>query len=512
MRASTVPTRKFVVFVSSVTTEFEKLRQELWELIHKAGHIPVVMEKAPSFPARQLREHIKKEVSDSDIFVFILGQELGRGMDETNSSFIADELNTAIDQQIPIIVLRDTTSGPGLPRNATAEQARIEAEFRKMEAKAHRMPQMIEFVREEGYGGLKEKFAIVLRNVAASLPQGGWVKGAFYDRASEQISLGQTVSQNPFFKRFVKRLRSFRTLSRRTVRSRVQKLAMSEFFWEAFLPRLCECHVKRLFFESGSTIAYLSHEFMQRMKRPWVGKWISETDLVIDTNNILTYLDFVLAEPNADPVQCHLRPPAPADTYYGATFGRELAALNEMWPPMQPRKLSSKAKAACKKLLRMFDFQSDSLILMTASGLDNSTDGFRGPHVGSYYNTLMKRVLLESAAPAILVMEESKMFKEFRRGRCFPVCDRNGAASWDNICRTRPLAILTCAAKDKSPPMREALEKMGFVERIEGAPRELDVARGDAARGDDTQCMLVANEAFAKCFSIEPTQARRNGT
>ena len=77
-----------------------------------------------------------------------------------------------------------------------------------------------------------------------------------------------------------------------------------------FMPRLPECDVKRLFFESGSTIGYLSYEFLRRMKRPWVRQWIANNDISIHTNNILTYLDFVLADPYADPVECHLRPPA----------------------------------------------------------------------------------------------------------------------------------------------------------------------------------------------------------
>ena len=55
------PQRKFVVFVSSVTSEFGRLRQQLWESIYKAGHIPVVLEKYAGASA-DVRDHIERKL------------------------------------------------------------------------------------------------------------------------------------------------------------------------------------------------------------------------------------------------------------------------------------------------------------------------------------------------------------------------------------------------------------------------------------------------------------------
>ena len=347
-------------------------------------------------------------------------------------------------------------------------------------------------------------FAFTLQTIASSLETGGWIPARWYEEKEKQITLGETVSQNPFFLRFVQRLDSFHTLSKRTIVAQDEKEAIAEFFWDVFLPRLPLFKIDRLFFESGSTIAYLSYEFQKRTRRRWVRKWLDEAQFEIKTNNILTYLDFILADPYADPVECTLCPPAPADTYYGATFG-ELTSGVEMWPPSEPRRLRADAKSATKKMLASLDFKPEStLILMTASGLDDKTQGFHGPHVGSYYNMLFKRLLITSGVPAVVVLEQGKVSKPFLNGRCFPVCDDDGGTSWAAICRDKPLAIATCASTESVRELGKKLRELGFHEQIAGEPIERSGTSSAESRGKGgLSCIVAANSHFSERFKLQ---------
>ena len=100
MNRDATPQRKFVVFVSSVTSEFSDLRRNLWISIYKAGHIPVVLEENPSVP-NKVRQYIEKQVKETDIFVFVLGQEYGRrGTTRPEvPSYIDFELDLAIQNR-----------------------------------------------------------------------------------------------------------------------------------------------------------------------------------------------------------------------------------------------------------------------------------------------------------------------------------------------------------------------------------------------------------------------------
>ncbi len=227
--------------------------------------------------------------------------------------------------------------------------------------------------------------------------------------------------------------------------------------------------------------------------------WIDETELVVNTNNILTYLDFVLADPYADPIDCRLWPPAPADTYYGATFGR-LTSLIELWPPAEPRELAKDAAKALNDMADALEFGDDTLILMTASGLDNSTAGFQGPHVGSYYNMLIKKFLLSKDVPTALVLEDAKVFKSFHKGKCFGVCDGGGPDNWESICKTKPLAIVTCASKENAEQRQADLRDLTFeFQHIEPLPSMPD----DVDASGDFFCILAANQQFAERFELD---------
>jgi len=168
-------------------------------------------------------------------------------------------------------------------------------------------------------------YLIAVQEQASSMQEGGWVR---YSEVKAAIELNDTIANNEFFQRYVDRLNTFPILSQRAGVGKDEKEAVARFFWDRYLSKLATWKMSRLFFESGSTLAYVGYEFSQRLRKPWVRTYIDASrgkpnnEFQVFTNNILIYIDFALAEYDSDPMRIKRYPVGPADPYYGATFGK----------------------------------------------------------------------------------------------------------------------------------------------------------------------------------------------
>lgn len=483
--------RKFTVFVSSVTKEFDEARKILWEATYHAGHIPAIWESLPA-TSDDLDTLIHRRIEESDIFVILIGQDYGtRARTDVSRSFIDVELDHATRRGLPIIAFEigPAETRPATPLDSAAKD--IEQRYQRLLERIRSLttPLTVSRDKDGGFGKLRNEYETALLLEASRLHRGGWIPAHLYDSDVDVIALAQAVSSNPFFKRFVHRLNSFTTISDRTNRYPAEKTVMADFFWDNFLPRMYLAKIRKVFFESGSTIAYVSQEFVARLYRPWVRTLA--TELSIQTNNVLTYLDFVLINSDADPIDVSLFPPAPAEEYYGATFG-PFTSLVDMFPPEEPRPLEPGAKVMVKAMMMKLEreYSENGIILMTASGLEtDSTSKFLGPHVGSYYNALMKRTLLGCGVPVVLFLEDSKLPRPFKVGECFGVCDNN--AAWKRMCKTASLAIMTCTTTDSGKEEKmKLLMELGFQHFLSGRKQ------------GEVVPLLAANSHFASRFQM----------
>ena len=234
------------------------------------------------------------------------------------------------------------------------------------------------------------------------------------------------------------------------------KTACASFFLDMYLAILTKAKISRMFFESGSSIAYLSEALAARMDEEWLK---ASSDLEIETNNILSYLEFMFVQS----VRVSLYPPGPPETKYGATFG-PLRTVDE--PSVRHARITNRARDIMHELRDHFaDLYADNGIIFGATSgidIDNPERRFRGPHVGSYANRLMKRSIIESGCPVVLLLDEDKIPYRFIAERCFSVCDED--FTWQRACATIPLA-LTCAFHNRSKAdlVLEQLEPIGFT-------------------------------------------------
>lgn len=306
--------------------------------------------------------------------------------------------------------------------------------------------------------------ARVVRSMDATSSRGFW---------AEQ-TLDQCV-RNPFWRKFAARVNQWATLDWRFNTNAPLKKAAAEFFLDYYLDTISKSFLNRIFFESGSSIAFLSESFAARLDQgvKWDG-------LTIETNNILSYVEFVLTGKNR-PIT--LYPSGAPEMKYGGIFG-ELMDLSV--PPGGAYPIVGDAREITERLSNHFSEQYTELglILAAISGLDLDK-GWEdvGPHVGSYHNMLFKRALLRSGAPVVLFLDEDKLRRQYVPDQCFSVCDKD--FKWSYVCSSVPLALVCAFRSQESASL--------FLPKF----HRLGLNHIESGRHGEVPCPLIAsNDAF----------------
>jgi hypothetical protein len=252
---------------------------------------------------------------------------------------------------------------------------------------------------------------------------------------------------------------------------------------------------KNLFFESGSTLSFISDEFEKIIRDSY-----DNTDWKITTNNAMVLLQYLL-HTHIDVIPKPAR--APVDRY-GAMLNDVLVRANENFPSF-PRSLFPAEKAAVEKtkMTLQENEKTKRIYLTTASGLDMENENltFRGPHVGSHPNMLFKRAIFEIRQPKVLFLDISKFEKAFMIGQCFPVFNLD--FKWQDVSKKCMLAI--CVGLHFKKEEGET-KKWGPVEKL---AKELKTQLGDLdtdyARTEysDGGVAIFANTLFKNIFKKE---------
>jgi hypothetical protein len=439
--------RKYTIFLSSSFRDLQKARQELVMEILKIGHIPVGMEMFHAGDSTNLAV-IEKAIRECDVFVLLAGARMGEIVGGDKKVAYVEweyELARRLGKNTVVFLLHkgeyDNVRN-GLPKDdPERKNDQLLDEFR---AKVQTAPdgegkRIVEFFSYNDVGDLRAKLSDAIKLEFAGLP-GGWVPGLLFDDLLKRVHFDETVSSNPFFRRFATRLNNFGKLSKRTSFQEPLKRAIARYFWKLYLPMIALSGRSRLFFESGSSIAYVSEDFIRLVGDARWGRDLSKK-LRIATNNILTFFDFALIGSGSDLFDVSLEPKGPFEPSYGATFG-ELAEAVELPWPKTPEPLHPNAKPFVEDVIASLEqfFDAPGLILMTASGVELDDESpFPGPHVSSYYNKLVKRALLETRVPAVLFLDQAKFPYKFKLGECHPVCGPD--FEWSTIRKDFPLAV-----------------------------------------------------------------------
>jgi hypothetical protein len=346
--------------------------------------------------------------------------------------------------------------------------------------------------------------AALLNNVShCKLP--GFVK----ESEGPTRSLLEHASKNEFIVDIVEQLKSFSLLYDRCTQDTIQKKILSEQFREEYLDKIINNKVS-LFFESGSTVAYVARELSKTLEKVVKIK-DTQANIHISTNNVLAFLQFWL---NAR-IPCTTFPwSPPTDDSYGAMYG-SLDKIEPKKPSYGCEKIDIHARNEIEKLKKtpftITELKRPTLILATASGLqidhkkydlkfsdgtDEETKNVLheqikcclGPHVGSYKNKIFKRFLYEINIPIMFFITSNKINRDIDIGRCHFVHDNS--FTWQDFCRNYPVAFCVGTEQKNANKFINMFQYLGF-----------EVLKGNNYLANTS--FIARNELFIKKYEEE---------
>jgi hypothetical protein len=293
--------------------------------------------------------------------------------------------------------------------------------------------------------------------------------------AAKQSETSLEINQFPtrFFQRLTSRMSQWWVVDHRSHVNPLLKQAIADYVLDRYLKTLVTARVFKLFFESGSSIAFLSQAFASRLDDSWLRLC---ANFEIETNNIFSYLEFLVAPAQST----SLFPEGPPDHKYGATYGRlpSVEPQNEGGQRIGDPSREGEVIDEIREHLRR-RYSERGLIFSATSGIDWEI----GPHVGSYPNRLFKRAVLESRCLNLVLLDEDKLGRRFNSETCFAVCDKK--FSWERARHEVPLA-LACAfsRKEEATTVEPRLRVLGF--------RNIEMGSKHHA----PWCVIAANDRF----------------
>lgn len=517
--------RKLEIFVGATRRDLGAARQAVINAILEKGHIPSGMELWAAGNRPPL-EVIARYLERCDAHIMMVGARYGSPIEGPDSlSFTEWEYRQSVNKR-PIIPFVFDTQFLAKARKKESDRRERLPETRSKLDKLRSELLETKYVKEFhtgplGVAELHRDAILAIDELVKSddIPfNSGWIRGD-----STEAKTIRDIANNPFLRRELDQLRRFSTFGVRVGLDVGSKEAIAKAFWWNMQGRIRREKYFSLFFESGSTIAFLSDEFVHTVvgtggTQPWH----------IRTNNVLSLIHFDLHTP-IDAARFPMGVPDPEDKY-GAIFPNEWKELHEPFPT-HPRPLYAGESAAVRDMRRAFtrlgssnngslpasaapraEEESRLLVLAAASGLDldNAVEHFRGPHVGSHPNMLFKRAIFASGCPVVLFLSAEKLGNSFRKGKCYPVFGPD--EPWSEAVKKYPIAICVgyeWPKKSTSTPglshkelqrnnspsyILDCLKKLGFRQQFfqGGFPPNYDLM----SRG----AIMCANQAFARCI------------
>ena len=481
--------KKLQVFVSSPFGGMEDYRRAVMEGVVRAGHVPVLLENF-SFSKEEDIPVIVNAMKDCQVYILILGHRYGSlvsesaretvcalcpGLDASaNISFTELEYRLAKHLENPkdvgeygqlaiftILVDKEQVRAKREKERTAGseqEQAKLDLAFWKFYDTVAQEKKFGKPLDDKAHEVTKATLSLEIQLALEKLDVRnlqGWIP----EPRGIPSELLPAISQNRLTQAIIGSLGMFGSLDRRLAREPELKQRACEFFWKQYGATIYGKNIN-LFFESGSTIAFLADA---------VGAKIAGRHKV-SSNNILAHLSLWLVYRGI----CEMFPsttPDPEDQF-GATFGEHIDGLyaerslsgKPPEPDYRGKPLDNQEKQTINKTLEEAaapnHWEGATLLLGAISGIQMSespkiiwgkgtepTDELkrnvamcRGFHVGSYKNKLFKRFMYETKLPLMIFLDESKIDCEIEVGRCHFIFDRE-EFTWETFIRSYPLAF-----------------------------------------------------------------------
>jgi uncharacterized protein DUF4062 len=504
-RADRPSDRRYQIFVSSTFIDLKPYRKEAIDVIWERGHIPIDM---ATFSAAHERDRvvIERAIKKSQIYLLILGHRYGSLVPDTKISYTELEYELAKKAGLYIIVLslndgEVNARRGGLDRNKSDDLVELQNEQRLWDFRNGVVRDHYDQPWSEN-GQFKFE---VLKALDDNLPK--CKKLGFVEEQRGSARLIQSASQNEFIVDTVSELTSFDKLAERCLIETQAKRELAAFFRETYMDRLI-AHRVSLFFESGSTVAFVAKELSASLVGQVEIRPDGELSFDIKTNNVFAYLQLWLKAR----IPCTTFPwSPPTESTYGAFYGG-LERIQAKVPHYDRRPLDQIAKREIARLVSMNYGLTKlpdrpALLIGAASGLQigsehkirevtdldqaskdslqREIDQCYGPHVGSYHNAVFKRFMYETRVPLLICLTGDKIDCEIDPLKCHFVLDDE--FTWERFCREHPVAFCIGCSQRNARNYEQLFRALGF---------EVIMGRNSAP----ITAFIARNEIFVRHF------------
>lgn len=488
--------RKLEFFIGCTRRDLGKASKKLIDAVLEAKHIPSGMELF-SAGIDPLLDDIARHLNQCDVHILVLGARYGEYIAGEEIGFTEWEYNQSRGKRPILAFLLNDAEFEKEREKAVKEDSREEAKedalirFRD-ELKRSRFCKFFSNTRS----GIEELGRLCINSIHQLINESRLDENVGWIRASSQelLTLRQ-ISKNKFLDREIRRMREFSIVGDRVKIDEASKETEAQEFWETMMGPIRRNGYRKLFFESGSTLSYVSEVFEKYVLRSdnESGSWR------IWTNNVLALLQLLLYT-DVDVRRFPPFAPDPEDKY-GAIFPREWHPLTER-TPSNPRKLyQTEVDAVNEMKQRLHKFGEKTLFLATTSGwdLDHKSKNFQGPHVGSHPNMLFKRAIFTTGCPVVIFLTAEKLGDPFKAGKCFPIFGPDEPL--DDALTNYPLAL--CVGYDQTlqsdtrwPLDRDVREEQNDPSNILKILNELGFREIYTENGECAGTIVAGNSSF----------------
>lgn len=445
---------KLEFFIGATRRDLSDVSKELIDAVLEAKHIPSGMELWPA-GVDPLLDDVAKHLEQCDVHIIILGARYGQYIADKKISFTEWEYNQSFGKR-PILafLLKED--------EFEKERKKVISEDPSEKKKEEALIRFRNKLRKACFckffsiteAGIAELGRLCINSIHQLINEKRLDENAGWIRASSpEVSTLRQITENKFLERELKRMREFSIVGKRVTIDKVSKETQARVFWETMSGPIRRYGYKNLFFESGSTLAYVSEHFENFVLKndTEVGSWC------VWTNNVLTLLQLLLYT-DVDIRRFPPSAPDPEDKY-GAIFPCDWSLLHEKCP-LEPRSLhQNEVEAVDKMKNNLREFGEKTLFLATTSGwdLDHKLNNFRGPHVGSHSNMLFKRSLFTTERPVVIFLNAEKLGDPFEIGKCYSVFGPD--LPLEKVLEDYPLALCVGYDQKMQSSTRRVLEE-----------------------------------------------------
>ncbi len=497
---------KYQIFISSTFKDLKEQRKAAIQAVVNYRHIPISLD---NFGARNAsdRDTIKEMIKESQILILIIGHRYGTMIEGEDISYTEYEFNLAVENELSILTFFLEQNEAEILLDEEIQNVTERAEelvrlnnFRK---RVQKIAFYTPWKKDAHFAELVEIIGRSLVNlifIGKSVSRPGWVS-ATTDKDVKNI---QFVLDNQFILDAATNLNQFKRLDQRCTENVPEKNACANFFRERF-GNVIEKGNLKLFFDSGSTPAFVAKEIGQMIarRRSVAGPHISTNQFY--TNNILAFLQLWLN----DGIPISMLPSSPPSDPYGASFGilEELVDAKRR-PEYSRQPLDQNSANAVGKLTKEFMkilANNRCLIIGETSGIQLSekhiisqSEGTEltsevekqvgqcfGFHMGSVYDKLFKRALYKTNFPVIIVTASNKIDISMDIGHCHFLFDKK--YTWEDFYKNHALAFCVGCKGNEMKSTGNHFASLGF--KIENAPSSFK-----------SSAVLATNANFRKQF------------